>query len=374
MALLGGALIGLAAAIALLANGRIAGISGILGRALDRDDGRGIRASRSSRVCSGPASSSPRRCRTSSARRCRASGRSRSPGSSSASAPRWQRLHERSRRVRHRAASPRSLVAVATFMVTAHDHGRDRRSVRVIARGRSRGVVFALGLAISGHDRSREGHRVPRCRRRLGSDARVRDGRRDRGARTDRAADPAPPRARCSMRGSTGRSDSESSRGSCSAPRCSGSAGACPATARGRRWSASAAPCRVRSCSCSRCARASRSRAWSRSAERVEHDGASRPRITVPDTPQSTRSASPCRAPDHVAVHEERRGLPRPPQRGERGRPISANAHAAAVAQRRRDQRARLAGRDQPQLVRRTRHADVQQVARPVDGRGSSRR
>ena len=43
MALLGGALIGLAAAIALLANGRIAGISGILGRALDRDDGHGFR-------------------------------------------------------------------------------------------------------------------------------------------------------------------------------------------------------------------------------------------------------------------------------------------------------------------------------------------
>jgi uncharacterized membrane protein YedE/YeeE len=37
-ALLGGALIGLAAAIVLVANGRIAGISGTLGRALDTDD------------------------------------------------------------------------------------------------------------------------------------------------------------------------------------------------------------------------------------------------------------------------------------------------------------------------------------------------
>jgi uncharacterized protein len=43
MALLGGVLIGLAAAIALIANGRIAGISGILGKALDPDDGRGFR-------------------------------------------------------------------------------------------------------------------------------------------------------------------------------------------------------------------------------------------------------------------------------------------------------------------------------------------
>ncbi|MBA2541726.1 MAG: YeeE/YedE family protein [Deltaproteobacteria bacterium] len=43
--LLGGALIGLAAAIALIAHGRIAGISGTLGRALDGDDddGRPVR-------------------------------------------------------------------------------------------------------------------------------------------------------------------------------------------------------------------------------------------------------------------------------------------------------------------------------------------
>ena len=40
-ALAGGALIGLAAAIALYANGRIAGISGTLGRALDADDDAG---------------------------------------------------------------------------------------------------------------------------------------------------------------------------------------------------------------------------------------------------------------------------------------------------------------------------------------------
>ena len=43
MALFGGVLIGLAAAIALIANGRIAGISGILGHALDRGDGREFR-------------------------------------------------------------------------------------------------------------------------------------------------------------------------------------------------------------------------------------------------------------------------------------------------------------------------------------------
>ena len=43
MALLGGVLIGLAAAFALIAHGRIAGISGILGRALDPDSGRGFR-------------------------------------------------------------------------------------------------------------------------------------------------------------------------------------------------------------------------------------------------------------------------------------------------------------------------------------------
>ncbi len=42
-ALLGGALIGLAATIALLAHGRIAGISGTLGRALDDDGGRRFR-------------------------------------------------------------------------------------------------------------------------------------------------------------------------------------------------------------------------------------------------------------------------------------------------------------------------------------------
>jgi uncharacterized membrane protein YedE/YeeE len=42
-ALLGGSLIGLAATIALLAHGRIAGISGTLGRALDPDGGRGFR-------------------------------------------------------------------------------------------------------------------------------------------------------------------------------------------------------------------------------------------------------------------------------------------------------------------------------------------
>jgi uncharacterized membrane protein YedE/YeeE len=40
-ALAGGALIGLAAAIALVANGRIAGISGTLGRALDADEDAG---------------------------------------------------------------------------------------------------------------------------------------------------------------------------------------------------------------------------------------------------------------------------------------------------------------------------------------------
>jgi len=45
-ALLGGALIGLAAAIALIAHGRIAGISGTLGRALDDDDDDGARAYR----------------------------------------------------------------------------------------------------------------------------------------------------------------------------------------------------------------------------------------------------------------------------------------------------------------------------------------
>jgi hypothetical protein len=42
-ALLGGSLIGLAATIALLAHGRIAGISGTLGRALDPDGGRSFR-------------------------------------------------------------------------------------------------------------------------------------------------------------------------------------------------------------------------------------------------------------------------------------------------------------------------------------------
>jgi uncharacterized membrane protein YedE/YeeE len=38
--LLGGALIGLASALVLLAHGRIAGVSGMLGHALDRDGGR----------------------------------------------------------------------------------------------------------------------------------------------------------------------------------------------------------------------------------------------------------------------------------------------------------------------------------------------
>ena len=42
-ALFGGSLIGLAATIALLAHGRIAGISGTLGRSLDPDSGRGFR-------------------------------------------------------------------------------------------------------------------------------------------------------------------------------------------------------------------------------------------------------------------------------------------------------------------------------------------
>ena len=42
-ALAGGGLVGLAASIALLAHGRIAGISGTLGRALDRDGGAAFR-------------------------------------------------------------------------------------------------------------------------------------------------------------------------------------------------------------------------------------------------------------------------------------------------------------------------------------------
>lgn len=42
-ALVGGALIGLAASVALLGNGRIAGISGTLGRAFDTGDGRDFR-------------------------------------------------------------------------------------------------------------------------------------------------------------------------------------------------------------------------------------------------------------------------------------------------------------------------------------------
>jgi uncharacterized membrane protein YedE/YeeE len=42
-ALAGGALIGVAASIALVAHGRIAGISGTLGRALDGDGGRAFR-------------------------------------------------------------------------------------------------------------------------------------------------------------------------------------------------------------------------------------------------------------------------------------------------------------------------------------------
>jgi uncharacterized membrane protein YedE/YeeE len=41
--LAGGALIGLAAAMVLVVHGRIAGISGILGRSLDQDDGRTFR-------------------------------------------------------------------------------------------------------------------------------------------------------------------------------------------------------------------------------------------------------------------------------------------------------------------------------------------
>lgn len=43
-ALAGGALIGLAASVALIGNGRIAGISGTLGRAFDTGDGRDFRA------------------------------------------------------------------------------------------------------------------------------------------------------------------------------------------------------------------------------------------------------------------------------------------------------------------------------------------
>ena len=43
LGLLGGVMIGLAAGCALLLHGRIAGISGILGRALDPDGGRGFR-------------------------------------------------------------------------------------------------------------------------------------------------------------------------------------------------------------------------------------------------------------------------------------------------------------------------------------------
>lgn len=43
LGLLGGVMIGLAAALVLIANGRIAGISGILARALDPDSGRGFR-------------------------------------------------------------------------------------------------------------------------------------------------------------------------------------------------------------------------------------------------------------------------------------------------------------------------------------------
>ena len=42
-ALGGGVVIGAAAALALVAHGRIAGICGIVARALDRDDGRGFR-------------------------------------------------------------------------------------------------------------------------------------------------------------------------------------------------------------------------------------------------------------------------------------------------------------------------------------------
>jgi uncharacterized membrane protein YedE/YeeE len=42
-ALLGGSLIGLAATLALLGHGRIAGISGTFGRVLERDGGRGFR-------------------------------------------------------------------------------------------------------------------------------------------------------------------------------------------------------------------------------------------------------------------------------------------------------------------------------------------
>lgn len=43
-ALAGGALVGLAAAIALVVHGRIAGISGLVGRLLARDGGQGFRA------------------------------------------------------------------------------------------------------------------------------------------------------------------------------------------------------------------------------------------------------------------------------------------------------------------------------------------
>lgn len=43
LALVGGALIGLAASVAWLGYGRIAGVSGILGRALVEDDGHGFR-------------------------------------------------------------------------------------------------------------------------------------------------------------------------------------------------------------------------------------------------------------------------------------------------------------------------------------------
>ncbi len=188
----GGALIGAAAALLWVALGRIAGISGILGGLAGAPAGeRGWRLAFLAGLVRGPAA------RRRGLRRAGGAGRggagAAGPGRAAGRLrhPARHRLHQRARRLRHRPA------------LAALDRGDGRRftgrrrrrrsSSRAMWLGRAlsrvprilaalaAGLLFGLGLVVSGMVNPAKGAGLPRCRRRLGPEPRLRHGGGDPG-------------------------------------------------------------------------------------------------------------------------------------------------------------------------------------------------
>ena len=284
--LIGGALIGLAAAMLMLLSGRLAGVSGILGGAahIQRRSRlapclhRGAdRRRRGRSPVRGAVARAPRLVKPGGVCGRGPSGRLRQPDG--------QWLYLRSRRLRLCPA------------LDAFDHGH--RGVHG-GRGRNGGAgasrlwrVMSCSIIASfycrtrlrrrssdlRHDRAFKSHRLPRHLRRVGRNACLRDGRRGRRQCRRLCAGAPPQRARSRLSALHGLRAATSMRRWSSARRCSGSAGACPEFVRDRRWSISQASARRSS---------SLLRRWCLACSATSYGSAGMPRA-VPQTPRRPR-------------------------------------------------------------------------------------